>query len=101
VSSYCGDLICNAIETSSDCPFDCGGGGGSDAGPSSYCGDLICSAIESQTSCPSDCGGGVCYCVTQGDWFGFDPLATCDALPPEPPPGPDLDAALYLQLVTE
>src|SRR6516165_5963939 len=45
---FCGDHICNANETCSTCPTDCGS-----CGP--VCGDGICSSGETCASCPQDC----------------------------------------------
>lgn len=49
----CGDGYCNpSCENSSNCPSDCGVGGGS-----CICGDGYCnSSCENSSNCPSDCG---------------------------------------------
>ncbi len=59
-SCICGDGVCNSsCENSSNCPEDCGGGGGS-----CVCGDGYCNpSCENSSNCPADCGGGgACVC---------------------------------------
>ncbi len=49
VTPFCGDNICNGVETSSNCPGDC-----PVTNPCDY--DHTCESGETQTNCPSDCG---------------------------------------------
>ena len=44
----CGDALCDASESCSSCPSDCG--------PCVACGDGVCGATESCVACPEDCG---------------------------------------------
>ncbi|MCU0678960.1 MAG: hypothetical protein MUC28_00740 [Planctomycetes bacterium] len=50
----CGDGVCNGTETCSTCPADCG------ACPPA-CGDGVCNGTETCTTCPADCGA--CLCI--------------------------------------
>ena len=65
----CGDGACDASETCSSCPSDCG------ACPP-VCGDFSCDASETCSSCPNDCGGylycgdGVCSASEKEDCKG-------------------------------
>lgn len=55
-ATYCGDGMCNGIETSTTCPQDCGLAGGPTPPPAAVCGDGACNGSETQASCPIDCG---------------------------------------------
>lgn len=49
--AQCGNLTCDAGETSTSCPNDC---------PAATCGDTVCDMAngENSTNCPGDCDGG-------------------------------------------
>jgi len=51
----CGDGTCETTETCLSCPIDCG--------KCPTCGDGICEAVEDCTTCPEDCG----QCASCGD----------------------------------
>ncbi|HEV8325633.1 MAG TPA: hypothetical protein VG389_28750, partial [Myxococcota bacterium] len=66
----CGNGLCDGVETSCDCPGDCGspmGDGvcncgetcGVDADCSPCCGDATCDATETSCTCAPDCGSAV------------------------------------------
>lgn len=71
----CGDHVCQASETATSCPADCGppppmcGNNTCEAGetPASCpadcarCGDNVCSSNEDATSCPGDCAASVTF----------------------------------------
>ncbi|MFH1531259.1 MAG: trypsin-like serine protease [Pseudomonadota bacterium] len=71
----CGDGSCDAGETASSCPADCG-----TVGP--ICGDGSCDAGETATSCPADCGGAGPVCdggITQVGCCEGQTLVFCAA----------------------
>ena len=51
--SYCGNGYCESGESASNCPGDCGGGGGE------VCGNDYCGSGENVSNCPEDCGDGL------------------------------------------
>ena len=52
---YCGDGICNGLDSPIKCPEDCGVMIASPT-PLSTCGDGVCTGLESPIKCPEDCG---------------------------------------------
>jgi MYXO-CTERM domain-containing protein len=57
VGPICGDGTCGPGETATSCPADCG-----TVGPDPVCGDGSCNGSETAASCPADCGGGAAAC---------------------------------------
>ncbi len=51
--SVCGNRICQAGETSTNCPSDCSAG---------QCGNGVCESGETITSCPTDCKAAAARC---------------------------------------
>jgi len=59
----CGNGSCGSGENVSNCPGDCGGGGGDNGGGvGEQCGNGSCGSGENVSNCPSDCGGGSGNC---------------------------------------
>ncbi len=54
----CGNGVCGSGENVSNCPGDCGGGGGGGGSPGEVCGNGVCGSGENVSNCPGDCGGG-------------------------------------------
>jgi hypothetical protein len=79
---FCGDQTCDASESCSSCPQDCG----------SCCGNGVCNSNlgENCTTCPSDCGS----CCGNGVCSGGETCSSCSAdcgscnTGPGPGPGP-------------
>ncbi len=76
----CGDGYCNtSCENSSNCPSDCGGGGG--GGSSCVCGDGYCNtSCETSSNCSSDCPPqciNECSYSGQKRCTGTDTYQTC------------------------
>ncbi|MEO7735555.1 MAG: hypothetical protein ABIY55_31665 [Kofleriaceae bacterium] len=67
VCGVCGDGVCNANESPSNCAVDC---------PTSACGNGICESGESSSSCPSDCGPPPTVCGN-GVCESGESAATC------------------------
>ena len=77
----CGDHLCQAGETSCDCPQDCAvatGDGCCDRGESS-CTEPACPLVQGDGCCDygahESCGSPDCICpeVVMGEWAGFSP----------------------------
>ena len=77
----CGNGVCGAGESSSNCPGDCGS-----PPPATYCGDGNCDSGEDSANCPADCVVAP-YCG-DGNCDSDEDYRTCDEDCVKPPPSP-------------
>jgi hypothetical protein len=69
----CGNGVCNAGESCSKCPQDCGA-----CPPPAVCGDGTCASSESCQSCAADCGACPASCG-DGSCNGDETCASCSS----------------------
>lgn len=75
VLTWCGDGVCNGLETRRTCPEDCGL-------ILTYCGDGLCNGNETANTCPQDCG--VLTWCGDGVCNGSETTATCSMIAAPP-----------------